>query len=78
MLVADLLALAFVLIFLLLYMAGIGFIIYRIVNQPLFSKKQRTRYILLVVLVPVFGAFIYVTGLEPGLKQNATKKPPLV
>jgi len=28
-----------------------------------------------VVLVPVFGAFIYVANLEPALKQNYTKKP---
>jgi hypothetical protein len=75
--VADLLAFSFVLIFLLLYFVGIGFIIYRIVNQPIFSKSERIRYILLLLAIPVFGAFMYVIGLEPGLKQNATKKPPL-
>ena len=75
--VADLLAFAFVLIFLLLYCAGIGFIIYRIVNQPIFTKSEQIRYIFLVVAIPVFGAFMYVIGLEPGLKQNASKRPPL-
>ena len=76
MFVADLLALAFVLIFLLLYMAGVGFLIYRIVTQPLFTQKERVRYITLVVAIPVFGAFIYISSFEPGLKQNAIKKPP--
>ena len=75
MLFADLLALAFVLIFFMLYLAGIGYLLFRIMNQPAFSQSTKVRNALLVVLVPVFGAFIYVANLEPALKQNYTKKP---